>query len=189
MTRLELYELIWKEPMTHVAKRFGVSDVALRKTCIKHNIPTPPLGYWAKLAHRKRVSQPSLPPLKQGERDHIHLAIRPPRQLPASVSAVLEAAQNQQAAPEMAIVVPKDRPKDLHAITSLVERAIRKTTANDEGFLNWGTKDQASIVVGRDSIERIIVLLDSFIQALAARGYETTATPILRFVSRTNRSN
>jgi hypothetical protein len=32
LTRSELYEMIWKDPMTHVAKRFGVSDVALRKT-------------------------------------------------------------------------------------------------------------------------------------------------------------
>jgi hypothetical protein len=28
MTRAELYELVWKEPMIHAAKRFGISDVA-----------------------------------------------------------------------------------------------------------------------------------------------------------------
>lgn len=44
MTRSELYELVWKEPMIHAAKRSGISDVALRKTCVKHGIPIPPLG-------------------------------------------------------------------------------------------------------------------------------------------------
>lgn len=87
MTRPELYELVWKDPVTHVAKRFGVSDVALRKTCVKHNIPDPPLGYWAKLAFGKKVSQPALPPLKDGESEPIHLTIRPQKLLPASVSA------------------------------------------------------------------------------------------------------
>jgi hypothetical protein len=31
MTRVQLHALVWKEPMIHVAKRFGISDVVLRK--------------------------------------------------------------------------------------------------------------------------------------------------------------
>jgi hypothetical protein len=37
--REKLYDEIWKEPMTVVCKRYGVSDVALAKTCGKLNIP------------------------------------------------------------------------------------------------------------------------------------------------------
>ena len=36
------------EPMTKVAADFGVSDVALKKICDKHRVPSPPRGYWAK---------------------------------------------------------------------------------------------------------------------------------------------
>jgi hypothetical protein len=61
VTRAELYELVWSKPMTHVAKYFGMSDVAVRKHCVEHGIPTPPLGYWAKPAHGKTVSRPPLP--------------------------------------------------------------------------------------------------------------------------------
>lgn len=172
MTRLELYELVWKDPMTHVAKRFGVSDVALRKTCVKHNIPTPPLGYWAKLAFGKKVSQPALPPLKAGESEHIHLTIRPPKLLPASVSAVLEAAEQQEMTPEMKVVVPKGRPKDLHPVVTTIEKAIRKCSANDEGFLIWGAKGEGSIAIGPGSTERITLLLDAFAKALVTRGYD-----------------
>ena len=32
LTRQQLYDLIWSEPMKTVAPRFGVSDVALAKT-------------------------------------------------------------------------------------------------------------------------------------------------------------
>ena len=99
LTRSEIYEMVWKDPMTHVAKRFGVSDVALRKTCVKHSIPTPPLGYWAKLAFGKKVSQPALPPLKNGESEHIRLTVLPPKLLPAFVSAVLEVAEQQEMIP------------------------------------------------------------------------------------------
>ena len=172
MTRSELYELVWKDPMTHLAKRFGVSDVALRKTCVKHNIPTPPLGYWAKLAFGKKISQPALPPIKNSKSELIHLTIRPPQPLPASVSAVLDAAEQQEMAPEMKIAVPKVRPKDLHPIMSTIEKAIRKCTPNDEGFLIWGGKDGGSIAIGSGSAERAIILLDSFAKAMVTRGYD-----------------
>lgn len=172
MTRSELYEMVWKDPMTHVAKRFGVSDVALRKTCVKHNIPTPPLGYWAKLAFGKKVSQPALPPLKAGESEHIHLTIRPSKLLPASVSAVLDAAEQQEMTPEMKVVVPKVRPSGLHPVISTIDKAIRKCKANEEGFLIWGAKDEGSIAIGPSSTERVTLLLDAFAKALVARGYE-----------------
>jgi hypothetical protein len=62
LTRQELYELVWKTPMRRLASQFGVSDVALAKTCKRHNIPKPSLGYWAKKANGKVVRRPSLPP-------------------------------------------------------------------------------------------------------------------------------
>src|SRR5439155_987593 len=52
----------WTEPATKVAKRYCVSDVAVRKMCKKLNVPLPPLGYWAKLQFGKNVKRPPLPP-------------------------------------------------------------------------------------------------------------------------------
>jgi hypothetical protein len=37
--RKELYNKVWKLPMRLLAKEFGVSDVALAKTCKKLHIP------------------------------------------------------------------------------------------------------------------------------------------------------
>ncbi|MFR7465902.1 MAG: hypothetical protein ACLUVG_15515 [Phocaeicola vulgatus] len=56
LTRKELYDLVWSEPMTTICKRFGLSDNGLRKRCKSMNIPTPPLGYWAKLKYGKQVT-------------------------------------------------------------------------------------------------------------------------------------
>lgn len=168
MTRSELYDLVWKEPVIHVAKRFGVSDVALRKTCIKHNIPTPPLGYWAKLAHGKKVRQTPLPPLKDGTRDYIALTVRPPRHLPADVSAILQTAS------ETTIVVPKSRPQDLHPVAASLEKVLKKISADGEGFLIWGAKYEPTISIGSSSIERSVIIFDTLAKALAIRGYESS---------------
>ena len=44
LTRRMLYDLVWSKPMTKVAADLGVSDVALKKTCDKHRVPSPPRG-------------------------------------------------------------------------------------------------------------------------------------------------
>ena len=34
-TRQELFELVWSMPMTKLSKQFELSDVGLRKICVK----------------------------------------------------------------------------------------------------------------------------------------------------------
>jgi hypothetical protein len=71
MTRKQLYDLVWSEPLRAIAPRCGVSDVWLAKLCCKHNIPQPPRGYWAKLAAGKKVSRFPLPPREIGMSDEL----------------------------------------------------------------------------------------------------------------------
>lgn len=42
----ELTELVWSYPLVVLAKRFGVSDTAIRKRCMKAGIERPDSGYW-----------------------------------------------------------------------------------------------------------------------------------------------
>jgi len=39
MSAAKLYEEVWAEPVTTVAKRYGISDVALRKICRRLAVP------------------------------------------------------------------------------------------------------------------------------------------------------
>lgn len=41
LSRKELYYLVWSEPLRTLSSRFGISDVALKKTCVRAQIPTP----------------------------------------------------------------------------------------------------------------------------------------------------
>lgn len=54
-----LYQEVWKQPVTEVAKRYRVSDVAIHKVCKSLNIPTPSAGYWAKKKAGKSVPKPT----------------------------------------------------------------------------------------------------------------------------------
>jgi hypothetical protein len=66
LSRKELYELVWSEPMRILGPRFGISDVALRKACERAEVPTPGPGYWARKAAGKSTSQEELPPRPPG---------------------------------------------------------------------------------------------------------------------------
>ena len=64
--REELYEKVWKVPLRTLAKEYGVSDIALAKTCRKLNVPVPGRGYWAKREALLLVPpRPPLPPLNE----------------------------------------------------------------------------------------------------------------------------
>ena len=71
MTRSQLFELVWSAPLTAVARQFEISDVALKKTCAKFDIPVPPRGHWAKLQAGEPTIKVALPPRAAGMDDKI----------------------------------------------------------------------------------------------------------------------
>ncbi|WP_293869638.1 MULTISPECIES: hypothetical protein [unclassified Sphingomonas] len=92
-TREEFYDLVWSKPMTHLAKEFALSDVALHKICKKHDIPNPPLGWWAKKAAGKTVKQTPLPKAKAGTSDRITIAAGELRPEPELIATARENAR------------------------------------------------------------------------------------------------
>lgn len=92
-SRREFYDLVWSKPMTHLAKEFALSDVALHKICRKHGIPNPPLGWWAKRAAGKPVKQTPLPKVKSGDIDRITIASGELRPEPELIAIARENAR------------------------------------------------------------------------------------------------
>lgn len=62
--RTELYEKVWSEPMSILAKQHNVSDVYLARVCRLLRVPLPGRGYWAKkAAGQPTKNRPPLAPL------------------------------------------------------------------------------------------------------------------------------
>jgi len=73
VTRAQLYEMVWREPMSHLAARFGVSDVTLRRICERYDISRPAPGYWSKLAYGKPVEKIPLSVEKRAPTERIRV--------------------------------------------------------------------------------------------------------------------
>jgi hypothetical protein len=66
VSRDDLYMLVWAEPMTTVAARYGISTNYLSRVCEHLNVPHPNRGYWAKLCVGKAAKRPTLPVARPG---------------------------------------------------------------------------------------------------------------------------
>jgi hypothetical protein len=61
LSRKELYDLVWEEPMLSLSRKFKISDTGLRKICMRLKIPLPKSGHWQKLKFGKKVKKTPLP--------------------------------------------------------------------------------------------------------------------------------
>src|SRR5688572_25554454 len=77
LTRQKLYNLVWSQSMLSLSKKYDISDVGLRKICLKLNIPIPKVGHWQKLQFGKKVIKVPLPNNYSGK-EQVSLELRDP---------------------------------------------------------------------------------------------------------------
>ncbi|EED30565.1 conserved hypothetical protein [gamma proteobacterium NOR5-3] len=158
MTRQELYDLVWSKPITHIAKEYGMSDQGVRKHCVKADIPLPPRGYWAKLAHGKKVHQPKLPIKKLSADADVPLAPRAERYRTDTgydLRKLAEANAELQAACAVPVELPKSRPAIVRAVAALLKQADTST----HGLKEVGGSYSPELLVSKDSIDRLSRIL------------------------------
>jgi hypothetical protein len=173
LTRRAMYDLVWSRPMTKVAEDLEMSDVALKKICDKHRVPTPPRGYWAKRDAGKPTKQIQFH--STSDPQHEHIVIHGSRNnLAPEIREVLEQERERRkskpktASPaEAAPTVP---PQDVHPAISATAKALRKAKPNADEVIGASGHGCCGIEVGVASLERTIAVLDSIARALDARG-------------------
>lgn len=137
-TREEFYELVWSKPMIHLAKEFALSDVALHKICKKHEIPNPPLGWWAKKAAGKAVKKTPLPRAKVGDAATISIAAGELRSEPDLIAAARENAR------VLASTIADGGEEKVHPI---VERSVaRLRKAKPDAVTGLARVDQVGLI-------------------------------------------
>lgn len=177
LTRQELYQQVWIDPMVRVAKRLGMSDRGLAKLCERIHIPTPPRGYWAKRAHDHPAGRPTL----TGSPDEVidfHLPDAPAT-VPPDYSTMPEYAREMS--PEWRISVPVSlslkEPLVLRAKVAMLNPR-RSFTYEELRHLSFHKRSLESpgpghlaIFVSTPQIPRALRLMQALIAALHARGY------------------
>ena len=184
-TREELYELVWTEPMQSLAARWGISDVALKKRCVRMRIPTPHRGYWAKKAVGKSVRRPVLPklPASVHPSDLTAVFTGAPRPKPSAEAAAAEATgpvadqERFEALPEHHITVPEIL-ADPHPLVATAVHLLRKSRTNDQHLLVPSGKKILDLSVSLGTADRAMGIYDALIKALTSRGWSLTVESV-----------
>lgn len=160
--RDDLYAQVWREAMTTVAKRFGVSSNYLARVCDSLNVPHPPRGYWARRAAGEKIRIPPLPAAEPGD------AIEWSRdEGPAARVPFMEFTPPvPQASPR------KATQKTTHHVLVTAWRAhLESASVTPLGYLKTQKYNVLDAFVTRDTVRTATVLLNSLFQELESRGY------------------
>lgn len=164
-TREEFYDLVWSKPMTHLAKEFRLSDVALHKICKKHDIPKPPLGWWAKRQAGKPVKQTPLPAVAEGIDSRISITAGELRGEPELMAIAREEARIAASSIDGEAAVPS------HPMIERTAAKLRKAKADTGSILV--SAQGAGVVraqIGPDSVDRFEQVLNRIVSAAATLG-------------------
>lgn len=149
--------------MTKLAAEFRLSDVALHKICRKHNIPTPPLGYWAKKAHGKPVRNTPLPKEHASREIVIH---------EGTASDESEAMATARRKIRVALET-RQQGEDGIARNPILERTVAKLAKakpDQTGIATTQGKGLISIAVRPESVARTIRIIEALVAAAEASG-------------------
>ena len=175
VTRQQLYEEVWSQPVYKVAMKYGLSDVGLAKVCNRNGIPKPPVGYWAKLEHGKKVGKPKLTKLEDEQPIEIQShAARIGNEDPGLPNLVDEKICFEQQ--EINRIVVQEELTDPHPLVKNARSELRAATKDRDGL--YKTPSQPHIAVSKPLIPRALLIMDALVKALESRGYQADGLKI-----------
>lgn len=163
--REKLYDEVWAEPMTTVAKRYEVSSSFLARVCARLNVPRPPRGYWAQRAVGIKLPRALLPkPAPGGELEWVRDGAEPRRQPLSATSSRARRAKQER---------PATHPLLIGARQSF-ERA-RESRGNE--YVRPYKKNLVDIFVSKEMLDPAIQAANALFLALEDRGMNVILAP------------
>ena len=162
VSRDQLHDEVWTEPMTKVAKRYDISDVALKAVCDKHRIPTPPRGYWAKLAAGKKVRKTHYTSISDVTLNNVIISggiNKMPKPVAEKVQAV-KAPKAPKEAPPLPAPAPVEGP--LHKLAIELKARLEKERVGADGLQYARYKSGIRVAVSPENAERMVGLVHRF---------------------------
>jgi hypothetical protein len=177
LSRQELYDLVWSEPVHSLAPRLGVSDVWLARVCRAADIPLPPRGYWAKIRSGKTVKRVLLRGLKPDVSEQVIVRSIFSRPRPRALDE--EVKVRMSASPPIAIPEQLRRPHPFVTATRLKAKAERP---RDDGRIYVRSEPGVfPLRVSRDAVGRALRLLQAICDETARRHWEVKSLPADRY--------
>jgi hypothetical protein len=165
--REKLYQEVWEDPMVKVAKCYGVSDVALAKTCKKLGVPVPSRGYWARLASGQKPLKPGLGQSQGPQRIVIQVWDEPATLVAERDRVWHEMLSGLPAWEPIRVSTSQDK---LYPLSEKARKGLQKAKDKNNPWVRSGS-GALDMSVSDSSLERAVLLFDTLVKACEQRGY------------------
>jgi len=171
ITRELLYEKVWVTPLTQLAKEFKISDVGLRKKCLKRNIPLPQVGYWSKIKHGKKIKKIPLP--KDQDQTPITLYIKDDNGRPFDPTVDDRIRiKNEIATIFKAHLEPTLKLTKPHHLVKAAKIHLREKKSSYDGQVSSDFNQYLAISASKPLLSLALKIWNSFIRLTEARGHQ-----------------
>jgi hypothetical protein len=175
LTRKELYDLVWENPLSKLAKKYNLSDNGLRKVCKKLDIPLPKNGHWQKIQYNKKVIKEKLP-LNNTVDTSITLKFRDNSEtiINGEGNELNQLTKELKTILKDTIIFPEKLTKPNQLIIDAKNDLKTKEPSyyhNIKGLLNT-SPGILNITVAPQNVKRALLFMDIFIKAIQKRGHK-----------------
>lgn len=173
LTRQELFDLVWSIPVQEAAASFGISDRGLAKICLRHRVPSPSRGYWARVQAGQKLKQPMLPKIDNPHLESIYIRSIMPH-LKQDKKDVLRKIEEQQALtdknPSTSLDIESLEAQKVDAKIEKTAMALRKNVPDGGGLVCAIGEGLCGIKVHKDRVERTVLIIHMLSLALQKEG-------------------
>lgn len=173
-TREEIYEMVWSEPLSKLARKYSISDNGLRKICKKHNIPLPTNGHWQRVKWGYKTDKKSLPKVSK-DPGKIVLCFRDKdgKYIEHVETPITKHKKELKKNEELPVKVPTEittlDPMIRHAQKSLLSGKHYQYDCHE---IFYTANGEISITVSEPNIERALLFMDTLIKLLRKRKHD-----------------
>jgi hypothetical protein len=172
-SRKELYNLVWEQPISKLAKMFNIEPQSLKDICVENKIPLPYRGYWSKVRFSKKVDKTSLPKMENSIA-HINLNSGPKTR--KFRTDYHQRAYELEQRKELKFIVPGSI-SIYHPMVKSSKKLLEKIDDSKEKFKFWQLsqeKDILPIHTDKTLRARALRFMDTLIRIVEAMGHNIT---------------
>jgi hypothetical protein len=173
ISRRELYEQVWTEPMSTLAKKYCISDVGLAKICKRNGIPRPGRGYWARIQARQRVQRTPLP----------HKDIEKIIQIQANPHNIHNPEMKEIFNKVIPVMAQLDKRiavagtlRNPHPSVRKSAEILKSSEPDVRGIIEPSEEGCLDIWVSPKNLSRALRIMDALVKALECQGYEVSVS-------------
>ena len=191
ISRSELHDLVWKEPLTKIAPRLGLLPRELASVCDEFEIPRPKSGYWSLHARDNAPAPTPLPRPDDGSTpvEFPDYERKPKSNTVSSAHFVTDEDLKElirfEESPENKITTPQKLRRHCHPVIASTKKSLSSSGSDKYGRLRTPPRSQTpvfNVIVFKQSSPRAIGILNAIVKAIVDRGYAIELDPSDRHV-------